>query len=331
MSLSAHHSETETRRTAMLRTAFCPVVREALEAPDTIEVMANPDGSVWIEKAGIGVIISQHTLAPCDRERVIRLVASGVGEAAGRTSPIVSAELPGSGERFEGLLPPVSTAPCFSIRKPATTPFELGDYVTQGALAPALAQALKDAIANHANILIAGGTSSGKTTFTNALLAAPSLHDDRIVILEDTRELRCAAPNVVQLRTHRGSTSLQDLVRSTLRLRPDRIIVGEVRGAEALDLLKAWNTGHPGGITTLHANSAHGALARLEQLTLEATPRAPFDLIAEAIDVVVFMSRAGGQRRVEEALRVTGFDGEGYQTAPLVSRALSLVQHGETQ
>ena len=331
MSLSAQQTQTETRRTAMLRTAFCPVVREALEAPDTIEVMANPDGSVWIEKAGIGVIISQHTLAPCDRERVIRLVASGVGEAAHAKSPIVSAELPGSGERFEGLLPPVSTAPCFSIRKPATTPFELGDYVTQGALAPALATALKDSIASHANILIAGGASSGKTTFTNALLAEASLHDDRIVILEDTRELRCAAPNVVQLRTHRGSTSLQDLVRSTLRLRPDRIIVGEVRGAEALDLLKAWNTGHPGGITTLHANSAHGALARLEQLTLEATPRAPFDLIAEAIDVVVFMSRAGGQRRVEEALRVTGFDGEGYQTAPLVSRSLSLVQHGETQ
>ena len=330
MTLSAHHTETESRRSSMLRTAFCPVVREALEAPETIEVMANPDGSVWIEKAGIGVVISEHTLAPCDRERVIRLVASGVGEAANRNSPIVSAELPGSGERFEGLLPPVSTAPCFSIRKPATTPFELGDYVTQGALAPALAQALKDAIATHANILIAGGTSSGKTTFTNALLAEPSLHDDRIVILEDTRELRCAAPNVVQLRTHRGSTSLQDLVRSTLRLRPDRIIVGEVRGAEALDLLKAWNTGHPGGITTLHANSAHGALARLEQLTLEATPRAPFDLIAEAIDVVVFMSRAGGQRRVEEALRVTGFDGEGYQTQPLVSRSLSLVQHGET-
>ena len=331
MSQQTHNTETETRRTAMLRTAFCPVVREALEAPDTIEVMANPDGSVWIEKAGIGLTISEHTLQSSDRERVIRLVASGVGEAANRNSPIVSAELSGSGERFEGLLPPVSTSPCFSIRKPATTPFELGDYVTQGALAPALATALKDAIATHANILIAGGTSSGKTTFTNALLAEASLHDDRIVILEDTRELRCAAPNVVQLRTHRGSTSLQDLVRSTLRLRPDRIIVGEVRGAEALDLLKAWNTGHPGGITTLHANSAHGALQRLEQLTLEATPRAPFDLIAEAIDVVVFMSRAGGQRRVEEALRITGFDGEGYQTAPLVSRSLSLVQHGETQ
>ena len=325
MSHTAHHQETGSRRAAMLRTAFCPVVREALEAPDTIEIMANPDGSVWIEKAGLGVIVSDHTLQASDRERVIRLVASGVGEVASRITPIVSAELPGSGERFEGLLPPISTAPCFSIRKPATTPFALSDYVDQGALSPAICAALREAATNKANILIAGGTSSGKTTFTNALLSEPAFHDDRIVILEDTRELTCAAPNVVQLRTHRGSVCLQQLVRSTLRLRPDRIIVGEVRGAEALDLLKAWNTGHPGGITTLHANSALGALTRLEQLAMEATQRAPFDLIAEAIDVVVFMSRAGGQRRVEEALRVSGFEGDGYTTAPLVARSLSLV------
>tara|TARA_R110000850_G_scaffold230350_4_gene355093 strand:- start:3882 stop:4877 length:996 start_codon:yes stop_codon:yes gene_type:complete len=329
MAIAGHAQETDSRRTAMLRTAFCPVIRNALDAADTIEIMANPDGSVWIEKAGIGLVVSEHTLDASDRERVIRLVASGVGEAANRASPIVSAELPGSGERFEGLLPPVSTAPCFSIRKPATTPFELGDYVDQGALSPALCAALRESVANRANILIAGGTSSGKTTFTNALLAEPAFQEDRIVILEDTRELCCAAPNRVQLRTHRGSASLQQLVRSTLRLRPDRIIVGEVRGAEALDLLKAWNTGHPGGITTLHANSAFGALRRLEQLTLEASSRAPFDLIAEAIDVVVFMSRAGGQRRIEEALRVSGFDGDGYQTEPLVSRSLSLVTQGD--
>ena len=329
MAIAGHAQETDSRRTAMLRTAFCLVIRNALDAADTIEIMANPDGSVWIEKAGIGLVVSEHTLDASDRERVIRLVASGVGEAANRASPIVSAELPGSGERFEGLLPPVSTAPCFSIRKPATTPFELGDYVDQGALSPALCAALRESVANRANILIAGGTSSGKTTFTNALLAEPAFQEDRIVILEDTRELCCAAPNRVQLRTHRGSASLQQLVRSTLRLRPDRIIVGEVRGAEALDLLKAWNTGHPGGITTLHANSAFGALRRLEQLTLEASSRAPFDLIAEAIDVVVFMSRAGGQRRIEEALRVSGFDGDGYQTEPLVSRSLSLVTQGD--
>ena len=329
MSAPAQTLKTDQRRVSMLRSACEGAVRAALGANDVIEILANPDGSIWIERVGRGIVVEDAQISAAARERIIRLVASSIGEACDRSAPIVSAELPGSGERFEGLLPPVSTAPCFSIRKPATTPFTLQNYVDQGALAPALAQALKDSIASHANILIAGGTSSGKTTFTNALLAEPGLQNDRIVILEDTRELRCGAPNVVQLRTHRGSASLKDLVRSTLRLRPDRIIVGEVRGAEALDLLKAWNTGHPGGITTLHANSAHGALRRLEQLTLEATPRAPFDLIAEAINVVVFMSRAGGRRRIEEALRVTGFDGTRYQTQPLVARSLSPVQHGD--
>ena len=331
MAGTGHVQETDNRRTAMLRTAFCPVVREALEEADTIEVMANPDGSVWIEKTGTGLILSDHRLDASDRERVIRLVASSIGEPLSRTSPIVSAELSGGGERFEGLLPPVSTAPCFSIRKPASTPFSLGDYVEQGALAFVTCEGLREAVGARDNILVAGGTSSGKTTFTNALLAETAFDDTRVIILEDTRELQCEAPNTVQLRTHRDSASLQQLVRSTLRLRPDRIIVGEVRGAEALDLLKAWNTGHPGGITTLHANSALGALKRLEQLTLEATSRAPFDLIAEAIDVVVFMSRSSGQRRVEEALRVTGFDGEAYVTEPLTCPQLSLIAQGDTQ
>ncbi|MEZ5999431.1 P-type conjugative transfer ATPase TrbB [Hyphomonas sp.] len=329
MAHAGHAEETDNRRSAMLRTAFCPVIRDALDAADTIEIMANPDGSVWIERHRIGLERSLHTLSSADRERVIRLVASGAGEATNRASPIVSAELPGSGERFEGLLPPVSTAPCFSIRKPSRIPSSLETYVGRDALSPALALALRAAIDARQNILIAGGTSSGKTTFANALLAEPALAQERIVILEDTRELDCAAPNAVRLRTQQGKVSLQQLVRSTLRLRPDRIIVGEVRGPEALDLLKAWNTGHPGGITTLHANSAQGALRRLEQLTLEATRQIPFDLIVEAIDVVVFMSRANGERRVDEAVRLTGFDGEGYVTEPLVSRSLSLVRHGD--
>ena len=317
--------KTDTRRMNMLRTAFCPVVREALEAPGTIEVMVNPDGIVWIETAGSGICKAETQVTPADRERVIRLVASATSDNTHKNSPIISAELPGSGERFEGLLPPVAPAPCFSIRRPAATPFALTEYIDQGVISPVLANELQDALDARANILIAGGTSSGKTTFTNALLAEDTLSSDRIVILEDTRELKCTAANVVQLRTHRSHTSLQDLVRSTLRLRPDRIIVGEVRGAEALDLLKAWNTGHPGGITTLHANSALGALSRLELLVLEATPRAPFELIAEAIDVVVFMTRKDGTRRIEEALRVTGFDGGSYITEPLATPSLSLI------
>lgn len=333
MAASAQTQETEARRAAMLNSAFSPVVRAALDDPDTIEIMANADGSVWIERTGRGMEASPALLDAADRERVIRLVASWAGEAVTRVSPIVSGELPGSGARFEGLLPPVAAAPVFSIRKPASSPFTLDDFIRQGALSPELCAALRDAAAARQNILIAGGTSSGKTTFANALLKEPAFEASRLVILEDTRELRCCAQNLVQLKTSREDVTLRALVRSTLRLRPDRIIVGEVRGAEALDLLKAWNTGHPGGITTLHANSARGALTRLEQLTLEAARVAPQALIAEAVDIVVFMSRASGARRVEEALRVTGHDGRDYCAAPLLrpvlTPALIIVNQGD--
>ena len=318
MSQKAQHSETSNRRQTMLRSACRGTVRDALDANDVIEILANADGSIWIERAGIGLVREAERLDADARERIIRLVASFIGETCDRSSPIVSAELPGSGERFEGLLPPVSEAPCFAIRKAATTPFAVQDYVDQGALAPAVADMLRQQLSNRANILIAGGTSSGKTTFTNALLAEPSLAHDRVVILEDTRELKCAANNSVSLRTHQNGVTLTQLVRSTMRLRPDRIVVGEVRGPEALDLLKAWNTGHPGGITTLHANSAEAALGRLEQLAGEVVSLPPRELIAEAIDVVIYMARRGGVRRVEQALRVTGLTPDGYAFAPLV-------------
>ena len=325
MSALPQPSHTETRLTAMLRSAFKGPVGAALVADDTIEILANPDGSVWIEAAGSGLRRVSESLGHDDRERIIRLVASSVGEICDQASPIVSAELPGSGERFEGILPPVAKAPCFAIRKPAHQPIGLDTYVETGALTPALCMALRAALADRLNIVIAGGTSSGKTTFANALLSEPSLADDRIVILEDTRELRCSAEDVTQLRTHRSGITLRDLVRSTLRLRPDRIIVGEVRGGEALDLLKAWNTGHPGGITTLHANSAPGALTRLEQLVEEATPARPHALIAEAVDVIIFLSRASGARRVEQALRLTGLEGIEYRTEPLAAPFLNIV------
>ena len=315
----------------MLRTAFSPDIREALDASDVIEVLVNPDGRLWLERAGQGLIATDTILSAADRERVIRIVASSVGDASQSVYSIISAELPETGERFEGLLPPIAVAPCFAIRKPSATPYTLSDYVSAGTLPAAVAAALRAAIETRANILIAGGTSSGKTTFANALLAEPGFSEDRLVILEDTRELRAAGPDQVALRTHKHGASLTDLVRSTLRLRPDRIIVGEVRGPEALDLLKAWNTGHPGGLTTLHANSAHGALTRLEQLIGEATQTIPRALIAEAVDIIVYLSRASGTRRVEEAIRITGFDGEGYTTEPLAAPRLSIVQQGAQQ
>jgi type IV secretion system protein TrbB len=242
------------RGARMLRTALGPVIARALEDPMTLEVMLNPDGRLWIDRLSEGLSDSGTTLSPEDGERIVRLVAHHVGAEVHAGRPRVSAELPSTGERFEGLLPPVVTAPCFAIRKPAVAVFRLSDYVAAGIMTEAQASVLRDGVAARANILVAGGTSTGKTTLTNALLAEVARTADRVVIIEDTRELQCAAPNLVALRTKDGVATLSDLVRSSLRLRPDRIPIGEVRGAEALDLLKAWGTGHPGGIGTIHRN-----------------------------------------------------------------------------
>jgi type IV secretion system protein VirB11 len=174
-----------------------------------------------------------------------------------------------------------------------------------------IAARLCEAVGARQNILVAGGTSSGKTTLANALLAEMATRGERIILIEDTRELQCAAPDCVALRTRPGSVSMADLVRSTLRLRPDRIVVGEVRGVEALDMLKSWNTGHPGGIATVHANSAQGALYRLEQLVQEASVHTPKRLIAEAIDIIVFIAGRGLARRVEGFAEVRGLDARG--------------------
>lgn len=304
------------RTSDMLATAFGSQITDALADPLVTEIMMNPDGRLWIERHGEGRRDTGSELTAHEVERVIRLVATHVGRDATRVSPIVSAELPNGGERFEGLLPPVSAAPCFSIRKPAGRVIGLDEYIAQGTMAAHHADALRRAVTQRSNILVVGGTGSGKTTLTNALLAEIAETGDRLVILEDTRELQCAASDVVQLRTQPPHVLLGDLVRSTLRLRPDRIIVGEVRGPEALDMLKAWNTGHPGGVATLHANSAEAGLFRLEQLIGEAAATIPHDLIVETIDIVVFISRTGGVRRVETVAELTGLTGDGYALKP---------------
>ncbi|WP_287096132.1 P-type conjugative transfer ATPase TrbB, partial [Mesorhizobium sp.] len=256
---------------------------------------------------------------PADGERIIRLVAHHVGAEVHASAPRVSAELPGTGERFEGLLPPVVAAPAFAIRKPAVAVFTLRDYAASGIMSCAQADVLRQAVVERKNILVAGGTSTGKTTLTNALLAEVARTGDRVVLIEDTRELQCAAPNLVALRTKDGIASLSDLVRSSLRLRPDRIPIGEVRGAEALDLLKAWSTGHPGGIGTIHAGTAVGALRRLEQLIQEAVVTVPRALIAETIEVVAVLSGRGSARRLAELAHVTGLGVAGdYEFVPAI-------------
>jgi type IV secretion system protein VirB11 len=186
--------------------------------------------------------------------------------------------------------------------------FMLDDYVAAGIMSDAQAAFLRRGVVERRNILVAGGTSTGKTTLVNALLAEVAKTGDRVVLIEDTRELQCAAPNLVSLRTRDGVVSLSDLVRSALRLRPDRIPIGEVRGPEALDLLKAWGTGHPGGIGTLHAGTALGALHRMEQLIQEIVVTVPRALIAETIDVIAVLSGRGAQRRLSELTVVDGLD-----------------------
>jgi type IV secretion system protein TrbB len=300
------------RRRAMLKTAMGPVISAALADPEIVEIMVNPDGRLWLDRLGAGRSEAGTDFPAAQIERIIRLVASHARTEAHTGAPIISAELPphgdGAGERFEGVLPPVALAPCFAIRKPAARIYRLLDYVRDGIMRPEMAQALAQAVVDRANILVVGGTSSGKTTLANALLAEMAHLEERVILIEDTRELQCAAPDVVALRTYAGVVTMADLVRSTLRLRPDRIVVGEVRGREALDMLKAWNTGHPGGIATVHANSAIAALYRLEQLVQESVITVPRRLIAEAIDMIVFIAGRGRARRVETIARVDGLD-----------------------
>jgi type IV secretion system protein VirB11 len=262
--------------------------------------MLNPDGRLWIDWLSGGLEDSGRTMSAADGERIVRLVAHHVGAEVHAEKPRVSAELPETGERFEGLLPPVVAAPAFAIRKPAVAVFTLDDYAAAGIMTAGQAGMLREAVAARKNILVAGGTSTGKTTLTNALLAEIAGTTDRVVLIEDTRELQCRAPNLVALRTKDGVASLSDLVRSSLRLRPDRIPIGEVRGSEALELLKAWGTGHPGGIGTIHAGTALGALRRLEQLIQEAVVNVPRALIAETIDVIALLFGRGADRRLAE-------------------------------
>ncbi|MDE3115814.1 MAG: P-type conjugative transfer ATPase TrbB [Pseudomonadota bacterium] len=318
--------EAHGRRRAMLKTAMGNDIVAALADPAVVEVMVNPDGALRLDRLGTGRLDTGVRLGAAEVERIIRLVASHIRLEVHAGNPIVSAELPESGERFEGLLPPVSTAPCFSIRKPAMRVYTLEDYIADRILLAPQADMLRAAVRERCNILIAGGTSSGKTTLANALLAEMATLDERIIILEDTRELQCAALDCVSLRTKPGIVSLATLVRSTLRLRPDRIVVGEVRGAEALDMLKAWNTGHPGGIATIHANSAKSALYRIEQLIQEAVVNVPRRLIADAIDRIVFIAGRGQSRRVETIATVEGLAADGdYALTDMTARKLQLL------
>ncbi|WSH68215.1 P-type conjugative transfer ATPase TrbB (plasmid) [Rhizobium ruizarguesonis] len=285
----------------------------ALNDPSVVEIMLNPDGNLFVERLGRGIA---HTGQMDKRaaEVAIGCVAHVLNTEVGDRKPIVSGELPLGGHRFEGLLPPIVPAPCFSIRRRASQRIRLEDYLTSSAMTAGQVLIIRQAIDRRWNMVICGGTGSGKTTLTNAVVAAiaEQTPNDRLVILEDTVEIQCAASNAVALRTS-DRVDMAQLLKSTMRLRPDRIIVGEVRDGAALTLLKAWNTGHPGGVATIHSNTAQSALRRLEQLTAEVSTQPVQAVIGEAVDLIISIDRTPKGRRVGDIVRVHGFIGGEYQ------------------
>ena len=286
----------------------------ALDDATVVEIMLNPDGRLFIERLGHGVA-EAGVMTPAAAEVVIGSVAHALQSEADDERPIISGELPIGGHRFEGLLPPVVSGPAFTIRRRASRLIPLNDYVSSMVMTEGQASAIRSAIDARMNIVISGGTGSGKTTLANAIIAeiVLSAPDDRMVILEDTAEIQCAAENAVCLHTS-DTIDMARLLKSTMRLRPDRIIVGEVRDGAALTLLKAWNTGHPGGVTTIHSNTAMSALRRLEQLTAEASQQPMQEVIGEAVDLVVSIERTGKGRRVREVIHIEGYRNKHYQT-----------------
>nr|WP_172691407.1 P-type conjugative transfer ATPase TrbB [Agrobacterium genomosp. 6]ASK40844.1 P-type conjugative transfer ATPase TrbB [Agrobacterium genomosp. 6] len=286
----------------------------ALDDATVVEIMLNPDGRLFIERLGHGVAAA-GAMSPAAAEVVIGSVAHALQSEADNERPIISGELPIGGHRFEGLLPPIVSSPAFTIRRRASRLIPLNDYVTSKVMTEAQASAIRSAIDARMNIVISGGTGSGKTTLANAIIAevVAAAPEDRMVILEDTAEIQCAAENAVSLHTS-DTVDMARLLKSTMRLRPDRIIVGEVRDGAALTLLKAWNTGHPGGVTTIHSNTAMSALRRLEQLTAEASQQPMQEVIGEAVDLVVSIERTGKGRRVREVIHIEGYRNGHYQT-----------------
>jgi P-type conjugative transfer ATPase TrbB len=318
-----HHPVVSDRKVAALRQAMGPIIAGALADRLVVEVMVNPDGKIWVDRIGDGRSWTGENLAAADADRILRLLADHAGEVVTRDSPRISATLPETGERFQGAFMPVVTSPAFAIRKRPEVVFTLGEYVAQAIMSEDQAAVIREAAAGHQNILIVGGTGSGKTTLANAILAEPAFAQDRVIIIEDTAELQCSAADQIQMLTKRTDppVTMTDLVRDTLRLRPDRIIIGEVRDGSALDLLKAWNTGHPGGLATIHANSAAEGLIRLEDLIGEVTQRIPYRAITQAINVIIYIERTPTGRRVKTVSRLVGRQDETYQLEAVVLAA----------
>jgi len=309
--------ETGARYGEMMVRYLGPVIVQAFADDDVTEIYVNPqDGVVRFDTRSRGRIESDVAVAPTRVEMFLNAVATSLGVTLGADHPGLEAELPAvgfRGSRLQGFVPPVTRAPAFTIRKPPAVVYSLDDYVAAGVISRAQRLGFQLAVREHQNILIAGGTNTGKTTLANALLKEITdlFPTERLVILEDTVELQCVAPDHLALRTS-PTVTLAQLVKSALRTSPTRIVVGEVRGSEALDLLDAWATGHPGGVATVHASSPEGALLRLDRLAQRANVPPQRHLVAEAIHWIAVLEGSHARRRLTDFVRVEGLDRDGH-------------------
>jgi len=297
-----------------------PLIMGALEDEEVIEIMLNPDGSLWIERYG-----QDHerigNIPPAQGRLILSLTASGLDTTVNGTNPIIEGEFPLDGSRFEGTFPPiVGPGPSFSLRKKASKIFTMAEYLAAGSITAKVIGIIHDAVLRRLNIVVVGGTSSGKTTFVNTVIDAIAAltPSHRLIILEDTAELQSQSPNAVFFHTSiLANVDMRTLAKVSMRYAPKRILVGEVRDAAALELLKLWNTGHPGGVSTFHADSAEEALPRLEELIEEAGLGPKQKLIGRAVDLVVYMEKTpDNQRRIASIIKVNGYNPkkEAYET-----------------
>jgi P-type conjugative transfer ATPase TrbB len=318
--LEQDNSTHKNRLLEKLRRDLGACILDALADPTTIEIMLNADGTLWQECLGKKMLPIGKML-PSRAEAVMRTIATCLDSTITRKNPILEGELPLDGSRFAGQLPPIVHAPTFAIRKKASAIFSLERYVNEKIITAKQKNIIVKAVRDHRNILVIGGTGSGKTTLTNAIIhqMVEENADERIFIIEDTGEIQCSAKNFVQYHTTLEVT-MTHLLKTTLRMRPDRILVGEVRGPEALDLLMAWNTGHEGGVATLHANNAKAGLDRLAML-ISMHPESPTPiepLIGEAVQLVIHITKTPeGSRKVQEILEVSGYAEGKYKTRKL--------------
>lgn len=310
MSESEDYSTLKDRAKRKLERDMGPLLLSALNDPRTVELMLNADGRLWQECLGEKMMCI-GTMRAAQAEAIIKTVAGYHSKEITHSNPMIEGEFPLDGSRFAGQLPPVVPLPTFAIRKRAIMIFTLEQYLAAGIVSDTQYQTIKGAVADHRNILVSGGSGSGKTTLINAIINEMVASDpaERVFIIEDTGEIQCAAENFVQYHSS-SEVSMTALLKATLRMRPDRILVGEVRGPEALDLLDAWNTGHEGGAVTVHANDTHAALTRLKSLVTrhESAPTDIEALIGEVVHMIVHMVRTPSGRRIQEIVTVSGYE-----------------------